>query len=47
MTMVLQYCGCRYNDPPAEPLDGWRLPFWLGTGGFAAAAGMLMGVEAV
>jgi len=33
-------------NPPAEPLDG-KLPFWLGPGGFAAAAGMMIGVEAV
>ncbi len=33
-------------NAPAEPLDG-KLPFWLGPGGFAAAAGMLIGVEAV
>ena len=36
-----------YPNPPAEPLDGWRLPFWLDTRGTMAAAGMLMGVEAV
>ena len=38
-------CKPQESVPPADPLDGWKLPFWLEAGS-PSAAGMPIGAEA-